>query len=123
MRIQLPARVEAIEVEQCVEDKEITADCFAAVHGIIGEQNHMPLPRRRIGYRQLDRAETPGIAGSCTRQPRAETRPLRANRAPESVMQGRECSGKSLLPSSEGFFGMDARTPGIPPASALREGL
>jgi hypothetical protein len=41
--IELSAAIQAIEVEQSIEDEEIASDRFAAVHGIIGEKNDVPL--------------------------------------------------------------------------------
>src|SRR3981081_4525583 len=49
-RIQLPARIEVVEVEQRVENEEIAADRLAAVHRIVGEQNHVSLAHRRVDH-------------------------------------------------------------------------
>ena len=40
-----------IEVEQRVEHEEIASDSFATVHGVIGEQNHVPLCQRYVNDR------------------------------------------------------------------------
>jgi hypothetical protein len=46
--IELSAGIQAIEVEQSVEHKEITTDRFAAVHRVIREENDVPLGKRDV---------------------------------------------------------------------------
>ena len=50
--IELSPRVEMIEVEQRVEHEKITSDSFATVHGIVGEQNHVPFCQRYVNDRR-----------------------------------------------------------------------
>src|SRR5262245_10315559 len=47
-RVQLPACVQVVKVQNRVEDQEVAPDRFAAPHRIAGEQYHVALLERRI---------------------------------------------------------------------------